>query len=237
MNPELWDAIAKVERRHWWFVGRREIVARALEERLPYGGQILDIGCGTGFVLERLAASFEVTGLEPDEAVRLRANDSIRDRILPGATHDLSALGTATFDALTLLDVLEHVDDDAGVLRTARELLSPDGVLLVTVPANPRLWSEHDVLNGHRRRYTADLLRDLISSTGFEIERLTHINSRLYPLAWLYRLNRGKSGFALRLPPAPVNRLFASLFMGEWHGTRRGGRRGLSLMAVARRAG
>ena len=67
MDSSLWDAIAKVERRHWWFRGRREVVARVLEQQLSAGASVLDVGCGTGFVLERLAERYDVTGLEPDD--------------------------------------------------------------------------------------------------------------------------------------------------------------------------
>lgn len=234
MHRSLWDAIARVERRHWWFSGRRAIVARALERRLPAGARVLDVGCGTGFVLERLAERFDVTGLEPDASVRARADPAIAGRIHAGGTDDLSALEGRTFDAVTVLDVLEHLDDDAAALRQLAAALAPGGILLVTVPANPRLWSQHDVLNEHRRRYTAEGLRARIEGAGYRVELLTHINRRLYPLALLHRLGRGRSREALALPPAPVNRAMGRIFGGEplEPASRRPG---LSLLAVARR--
>lgn len=234
MDRSLWDAIARVERRHWWFSGRREIVARELERRLPAGARVLDVGCGTGFVLERLAQRFDVTGLEPDASVRARANGAIAGRLRAGGTDDLSALDGRTFDAITVLDVVEHLDDDRAALRNLGSALAPRGIILLTVPANPRLWSEHDVLNEHRRRYTPESLRELIEGAGYRVELLTYINRRLYPLAQLHRLGRGRSRDALALPPGPLNRLMGWIFGTE--PVKPGSRRpGLSLLAVARR--
>src|SRR5688572_11819172 len=151
MDPALWDAIARVERRHWWFRGRRELVASALRARLPRGARILDIGCGTGFVLERLLDDFDALGLEPDAEVRARASARAAPHLRPGSTDDMSSLAGETFDAVLLLDVLEHVDDDVSALRSARAAVGPRGLVLVTVPAYPSLWSSHDVRNAHRR--------------------------------------------------------------------------------------
>ena len=234
MDSSLWDAIAKVERRHWWFRGRREIVARVLEARLPAGASVLDVGCGTGFVLERLAERFEVTGLEPDASVRARAHPSIAAKLLRGGSDDLSALGGRRFDAVLMLDVLEHVDDDVGALRQVKDVLAPDGLLLATVPANPKLWSQHDVLNQHRRRYTEQALAERLGAASYKVLHLTHINSRLYPLAWVHRLaaNEATMG-ALNVPREPFNRLFTRIFSGEAGVHLPRYRRGLSLMILA----
>ena len=234
MDSSLWDAIAKVERRHWWFQGRREIVARVLEARLPAGASVLDVGCGTGFVLERLAERFEVTGLEPDDSVRARAHPTIAAKLLRGGSDNLSALAGRTFDAVLMLDVLEHVDDDVEALQQVKPAIRPGGLLLATVPANPKLWSQHDVLNDHRRRYTAAAFRMLFGQAGLDLVHLTHINSRLYPLAWIHRLTARNTNEALRLPAEPVNQMFARAFAGEASTGTPTYRRGLSLLALAR---
>ncbi len=234
MEPSLWDAIARVERRHWWFRGRREIIARVLEQTLPPGAAILDVGCGTGFVLERLAGRFDALGVEPDESVRARAAGAIRNRLLPGGIGDFAALGGRRFDAVLLLDVLEHLDDDLGAVRQVRPVIAPGGMLLIAVPANPALWSRHDVLNEHHRRYTAGGLRFLLESADYSVDHIGHMNSRLYPLARLHRLAVRETTSALRVPPRPLNAFFAAAFAGE---ARRGPpaySRGLSLLAIAR---
>ena len=191
------------------------------------------MGCGTGFVLERLVERFEVTGLEPDVSVRARAHPSIAPRLLRGGSDDLSALGGRTFDAVLMLDVLEHVDDDVEALRQVKPAIRSGGLLLATVPANPKLWSQHDVLNQHRRRYTAGTLGDRLRAASYEALHLTHINSRLYPLAWVHRLAaRGTMG-ALEVPREPLNRLFAHAFAGEAANELPRYRRGLSLLVLA----
>ena len=233
MDTSLWDAIARVERRHWWFRGRREVVARVLEQQLPAGASVLDVGCGTGFVLERLAERYDVTGLEPDASVRARAHPSIASRLLPGGSDDLSALRGRTFDAVLMLDVLEHVDDDVAALRQVTAAIRPGGLLLVTVPANPKLWSQHDVLNEHRRRYSPDALADAMRAAGYRVIHLTHINSRLYPLAWVHRITARSTMGALAVPLSPVNRLFTGVFAGEAQHGLPSYRRGLSLLALA----
>ena len=233
MDSSLWDAIAKVERRHWWFQGRREIVARVLEARLPAGASVLDVGCGTGFVLERLAERFEVTGLEPDDSVRARAHPTIAAKLLRGGSDNLSALAGRTFDAVLMLDVLEHVDDDVEALQQVKPAIRPGGLLLATVPANPKLWSQHDVLNEHRRRYTLALLDEQLSAANYAVQHLTYINSRLYPLAWAHRLVARNTMGGLAVPPNPLNRLFTLVFSSEGSGPSPRFSRGLSLLAIA----
>lgn len=235
MDEALWDAIAHVERRHWWFAGRREIVAGALERRLPSGASVLDIGCGTGFVVERLGASFDAWGLEPDAGVRSRASSAIASRILTGSTDDLSALAGRRFDAVLLLDVIEHVDDDAAALRGAARAVADGGLLLVTVPAHPWLWSEHDVMNAHRRRYTRATLRHALEAAGLAPLHLTHFNTRLFPLALAHRLGRHRDTLAaLRVPAGWANRALQRVFAGEAATIDRGYPFGLSLLALAR---
>ena len=237
MDEALWNAIARVERRHWWFAGRREVVARVLERRLAPGASVLDVGCGTGFILERLLRSFDALGVEPDASVRARASADATKRILPGSSDDLAALGGRRFDAVLLLDVIEHVDDDSATLRNAAAALAPGGELLVTVPAHPWLWSRHDELNQHRRRYTRAMLRRAFAAAGLEPLHISHFNTRLFPLALVHRLGRRRdTSAALRVPPGPLNRAFRAVFGGESAGVMRGYPFGLSLMALARPA-
>ena len=233
MDQSLWDAIAKVERRHWWFRGRREIVARVLERRLPPGASVLDVGCGTGFVLERLAERYEVTGLEPDASVRARAHPSIASKLLPGGSDDLSAVSGRQFDAVLMLDVLEHVDDDVAALRQVRSVIRAAGLLLMTVPANPKLWSQHDVLNQHRRRYSTAVLAEALRTADYRVIHLTHINSRLYPLAWVHRITARSTMGALAIPASPLNSIFTGVFGGEGRHGLPSYQRGLSLLALA----
>jgi hypothetical protein len=124
------------------------------------------------------------------------------------------------------------VEDDRAELASAMAALAPGGKLVITVPANPSLWSDHDERNGHYRRYTEDSLRTLLTSAGLAPTLLTHINARLYPLACLHRKRASSSSAELRMPPAPINALFRHLFAGERQHLARGYTSGLSLLAV-----
>ena len=158
-------------------------------------------------------------------------------RILPGSTSDLAAVRDRRFAAVTLLDVLEHVEDDVEALRSLLPLLEPRGVVLMTVPALPLLWSSHDERNGHRRRYTRRSLSRLIAAAGMAPLTLSYVNARLFPFALatrlLSRLTGNSSNRELAVPPDPVNRLFETVFAGESRRVSRGYPVGLSLLAVA----
>ena len=104
---------------------------------------------------------------------------------------------------------------------------------MITVPANPSLWSDHDIRNSHFRRYTEDSLRALIAESDLTPMLITHMNARLYPLARLHRRRATSSSAELRIPPMPVNALFRTIFAGERHHLARGYSHGLSLVAVA----
>ena len=237
MDAALWDAVARVERRHWWFRARRDILASLLSRRLASGASVLDVGCGTGYVLERLAESFDAWGVEPEAAVRARAGARTRKRIVPGSAGDFSALGDRRFDAVLLLDVVEHIEDDVAALRAAATMLAPGGFLLATVPAFPSLWSSHDERNGHHRRYTRDLFRSRLAAAGLIPVLLTHFNARLFPVAVAHRLlswHRSRaSERELALPAERTNELLYRVFAGEARGIERGYPFGLSLVAIA----
>ena len=237
MDAALWDVIARVERRHWWFRARREILAAVLARRLAPGAAVLDVGCGTGFVLERLTESFDAWGVEPDASVRARAQPGVMARILPGSAEDFTALGDRRFQAVLLLDVLEHLDDDAAAVRAAAGMLAPGGVVLLTVPAFPALWSSHDDRNDHRRRYTRKSLRSTLGAAGVSPSLLTHFNARLFPAAMahrlLYRHRAQASERELALPSARTNELLCRIFAGESRSIERGYPFGLSLVAIA----
>jgi SAM-dependent methyltransferase len=236
MDPALWEQISAVEDRHWWFTARREILLHLIGQTVPDGASILDIGCGTGFMLEALLPRYDAWGMEPDAAVRARVRPSVRDRVLAGDTGDLSAVSDRRFDLALLLDVLEHTRDDTAALRDATTAMESSGKLLLTVPADPTLWSDHDIRNAHHRRYTAQALLALIERAGLQVALCTHFNSRLLSLARLHRRDSSSSRKELQVPPSPVNWLFRRIFAGEAKGILRGYRRGMSMVAIVYRA-
>ena len=181
--------IAELETWHFWFAERRVLVLRLLGRWLRRRhGTVLDLGCGTGSMLTALAR----------EGYRAVGMDALHPRSQPGggvAKGSRVILGDVThppiagsrFDAVLLLDVLEHVDDDA-VLSEVRRVLRPGGVLLLTVPAMPWLWSYRDTAAGHLRRYAYAHLRRVLAASGLRVRRIRYFNTVLLPLAMATRL-------------------------------------------------
>ena len=218
MDPSYAAVHAEEDRTHWWFQGRRAILLSELGRCLPGGShRVAELGCGSGGMLEALARFGTAVGVETDPALREHARARGLD-VRAGSLPDDVPLEAGRWDAVCLLDVLEHVEDDAGALRACRRLLAPGGRLMVTVPAYAWLWSRHDELLGHRRRYTTGSLRAAALAAGFAVERLTYFNTLLAPPIMAVRLAR----MALRRPghdldrPAPLlNRLLAQSFAAE----------------------
>jgi len=218
VDPAYAAVHAEEDRAHWWFLGRRAVILSEMARRLPAGrARLAELGCGSGGMLEALGRFGIAVGVEMDPALRARARERGLD-VRPGALPDAIPLESGRWDAVCLFDVLEHVDDEAGALAACRRLLVPDGLLFVTVPAYAWLWSRHDDLLGHRRRYTVRTLRRVAERAGFAVERLTYFNALLAPPIVGVRLARA----ALRRPghdldrPAPwLNRALAACFSAE----------------------
>ena len=208
------------DRRHWWFRGRLAILLAVLRRALPRRRlRILELGCGSGNVLASLREFGDVVGMETHPALAAAARAAGLD-VRAGALPEDEVVPRGWADVVLLLDVIEHVDDDTAALRAARRALAPAGHLVVTVPAYPWLWSSHDVLLGHRRRYTARTLRRALVGTGFRVERLTYFNTLLFPAVVAARFAKrlaGDTDHDLVLPPAPINRALAGLFAFERH--------------------
>ena len=188
MRPEAYEEMRALEERHWWFRGRRRLL-RALLGRVGAGGRLLDAGCGTGGNL-----AFFGPGVGVDPAAEAVA--ACRARGLDVVQAGLEALpfADAAFDVVLATDVLEHVEDDVAALRELRRVAAPGAVLLVTVPAHPRLWSAHDVALHHRRRYRRDELLARLCSAGWEPVVVTWWNAVLLPLVAAARVRRSGGG-------------------------------------------
>ena len=176
-----------VEDRHWWYVGRRRILEGAVKSlALPASAAILDAGCGSGRNLEWLARFGSVAGLEPAgdslEAARRRGVGPV----IEGSIEAIPSEGRS-FELATCLDVLEHVDDRRA-LRELHRVVRPKGLLVAAVPTYPWLWSDHDVRNRHRRRYTRKTLLEVARETGWAPRWTSHFNSLLLPAAIASRL-------------------------------------------------
>lgn len=227
------------DRRHWYFRGRLAVLLAVMERVLPPAPRrLLELGCGTGNVLEALGRFGDAVGIERDpelRAVGYAAGLDIRDGALP----DRIPVPDGWADAVLLLDVIEHLDDDVAGLRAAQRAARPGGVVIVTVPAYGWLWSGHDVALGHRRRYTARGLRTALTAAGLRVEHVGYFNTVLFPAIAAVRLAKrlaGGGGHDLHRPREAVNEVLTRLFALERHVVVRPGLPfGSSIVAVARR--
>ncbi|HYC31687.1 MAG TPA: class I SAM-dependent methyltransferase [Gemmatimonadales bacterium] len=244
MDQGLLASFATIERTHWWFTARREILQSVTERYVRDGGRILDVGCGTGYFIESLRDRYEVHGVDPSPiAVRLCRERGL-DQVRLGSAYQLERCDDRGFDAVYFLDVIEHLDDDVLALREAIRVLEPGGVVVVTVPAFMFLWSDHDVVNEHRRRYRRSQLEKVLRSVGLTVERLTYFNFYLFSLATMERVTsrvtRRRSSKELTMPPALINRLMGETFRLERERVADAKALpfpfGLSLLAVGRKA-
>ncbi|MBC7630840.1 bifunctional 2-polyprenyl-6-hydroxyphenol methylase/3-demethylubiquinol 3-O-methyltransferase UbiG [Aeromicrobium sp.] len=204
MDPVEIKQMAEIEESHWWFRERRVLIAREL--RTLSAGRALDIGAAAGrntTVLEE--HGWESFALEYDESGALLAKDRGIKVMRADATK--LPLPDDHFDLAISFDVLEHIEDDATVAQEIKRVLKPGGSVLIAVPADPRLWSDHDVAVSHVRRYTRESLSKLFEEAGFTIEEVWSWNVLLRPaIAWK-RKRPANAGSDIESVSPPLNRL------------------------------
>jgi SAM-dependent methyltransferase len=232
----------QAENRHWWYRGRRKVLERVVEDlRLPARARILDAGCGSGRNMVELARHGTVTGIELSETSVSLARERGMGEVIAGSVLEMP-FEADSFDLAASLDVIEHLEDDLAALRELRRVVAPGGSLLVTVPAYQWLWSGHDEINHHFRRYTRRSLQGAGEEAGWHQVRTTYFNSLLLPAAILLRVldrfsrKTTESSLDLWVPPEPINWLLERPLQLEAGLIGRGGRipAGLSLLAVFR---
>jgi SAM-dependent methyltransferase len=192
MDPTFTRQYEAYELRHWWFVARRQIIHDLLDRFVPASarqGRWLDVGCGTGVLLKSYNAFSEKIGTEMDAACVERAREQGIDARTSGIDWDFSALGK--FDCISLCDVLEHVEHEQPAIAAVRAALKDDGILLITVPALMSLWSDHDVVNHHFRRYTRQSLLERFPPDQWKVLKVSYFSSFLFPPVWMIRKLKG----------------------------------------------
>ena len=247
MDPQYERDTIEAEEVHWWSRGRRRIVRRVVESlELPASARILDAGCGSGRNMAELAGFGQVAGVD----VSSRAIELAQARgIGPAEVGELDALsfGDGSFDLVACLDVIEHIEDDVAALRELARVAKPEARLLVTVPAYPSLWSSHDEMNHHFRRYTRESLGQAAAAAGWRCTRMTNFNAVLLPAAVIYRRaerllhrdGRAPRGSELQRTPAWLNSALERVLAAEAAVIGRGRNipAGLSLLGVFEPAG
>lgn len=189
MERSALEVEARVEATHWWFVGRRELLARVLEG-LPRvaGRRILDVGTGTGANLRLLNDLMigEVEGVDlSDDAIRYCQEKEL-GIVRKGDIRDLP-FEESGFHLVLAADVLEHVEDDHQAASELYRVLKPDGTAIVTVPAFESLWGLQDEVSHHKRRYRLHSLRRTLEGAGFHVQEAFYFNSLLFAPIWIAR--------------------------------------------------
>ncbi len=195
----------QAEDRHWWYRGRRTVIERVLDGLgLPERARILDAGCGSGRNMVELARRGTVTGVElSDTSVVPGPRSAACGEVIEGSVLEMP-FADGSFDLAVSLDVIEHLEDDLAALRELRRVVAPGGALLVTVPAYQWLWSGHDEINHHHRRYTRRSLQRVAEQAGWRQARTTYFNSLLLPVAILLRVLDRAEHEDDRVEPRPV---------------------------------
>lgn len=188
MEQAAIEEMYRLEDRHWWFLGKRLLAGALLGDRLTREPRprILDVGCGTGGLLADVGRTARAVGVDGSRlALGYCRRRGVRD--LACADAGRLPFRSGSFDVVMMFDVLEHYVDEVALLGDVRRLLRPAGVLVVSVPAFEFLWSVHDDVVHHVRRYTARRLRRALGAGGFAVQRLTYTNTVAFPPAVIVR--------------------------------------------------
>jgi len=249
MQQHTYAIMRRVEESHWWFVGRRQIIKSFLKrivsdlktDRSNEALRILDVGCGTGANLEMLSEFGNAEGVDvSSEALSFCEARGLKQVKLGEA--EALPYEDNSFDLVTGLDVVEHLDDDRAGLNEMRRVLRTNGRALLFVPAFMFLWGVQDDISNHRRRYTLSELKTVVGNAGFEVERATYVNLSFFAPIFLGRLFMRASG----LRPESENNItigFLNGLMGKLFGAESALLRylsfpfGVSIICVARKTG
>ncbi len=220
MERIVYEQMAQLDERHWWYRARREVLAALIRRtvRPPKDSAILEIGCGTGHNLAMLGEFGRVDALEVDAGARAIAERRLGRPVLSAPLPELKGIAKAHYDMIGAFDVIEHIADDTAAVSSIATRLKPGGKLVVAVPAHQWMWSAHDTVNHHHRRYSKRALRKLIESSPLNLEAIGYFNSLLFPLAVAQRLASrlaGKDDSDLKLPPKALNYALERGFAAE----------------------
>ncbi|HEY2963049.1 MAG TPA: class I SAM-dependent methyltransferase [Pyrinomonadaceae bacterium] len=222
MMQHTYPILYQVEQSHWWYIGRRKIIAgfvadicSRVTDRRP---RILDVGCGTGANLLMLSRYGDAEGVDVSEDALAFCRERGLADVRQGAGEELP-YDDNTFDLVTAFDVVEHMDDDLAGLSEMYRVLRPGGHVLLFVPTFMFLWGLQDEVSNHRRRYRLPELRRVLEQAGFEIERSTYANITFFlPILLvrkLMRLTGTKTDSENSINVSALNGVFGSLFGTE----------------------
>ena len=223
MRPVNYEVMFDVEDDHWWFVGRRAIVFALIDDALQKSDAvsrriILDIGCGTGATMDHLKRYGEVQGIDLSELPLRFSRKRGHSRVMLASATELP-FADNSFDLLTALDVIEHLDDDVRGLGEIRRVLKPGAPAVIFVPAFQALWGPNDDQSGHKRRYRLAGLKSAATAAGLTIEHISYANIAMFLPIWVGRkilqLFGREEQAENRINNPLINKLLSRIFTSE----------------------
>lgn len=214
MNRSVYQSYLDIDRRHFWRINKRRLVLDLIDRQAPKRDHLrfLDVGSAASLLGLSLQERGEVLLIEPDgptaELARAEHGLSVGEGSLPDA---MPSSADGPFDVVTALDVIEHIDDDVAAVSALVKRMQPDGLMVVTVPALPSLWSEHDEVLHHKRRYVTKDLRAALEAGGLQVEWMSYYTSLLLPVLATQRLlgrmkkREGPKEYLVKVPNPLLN--------------------------------
>jgi len=192
MNVEEYEKMYNQENTYWWFQGRKQILFKMIRhyDLLKNGrARVLDIGCGTGLILQGISGESYAIGVDFSSKALSFCEKRNLENLVRGDVRDLP-IATSSVDLVLALDLLEHIEDDKGLMNEIRRVLKPEGYLLATVPAHQYLWSEHDEALHHYRRYSKRDFLYLVKDKGFSLIKYSYVISLTFLPILVFRLTQ-----------------------------------------------
>lgn len=244
MKKEMYKSMYETEDYHWYFKAKREIVLSILDKIVKENSKIIDLGCGCGLMLSKLSRYGEVAGVDFSEEAIEYCRASFSGTLYQGDLESITL--SEKYNYAVMLDVLEHIKDEERALINIRNILQKGGKLIITVPADIRLWSKHDENCMHYRRYDLKELESVLLKCGYSVNYISYYNSRLYPIVFIIRKvekifnikNKG-SHIEYGFKPGIINTILYKVFSGEKKRILKGKKyhKGVSLICIAKRIG
>lgn len=210
MESKIYDELYHLEKNYWWHVSKRSLIHREIKRAgiTDHSNKILDAGCGTGIMIAELSKKFDqVYGLDKSKkAIKFCHKRGLKRSHLRQASLEKKLPFTSNyFDAILALDVIEHLDNDGEAVRQLHRITKNSGSLYVTVPAFQFLWTHHDDLLWHKRRYTLNQLKRLVSANGFTVKKASYFYSFLFlPSVVIFKLGLLFSGKETSVVPPKI---------------------------------
>ncbi len=175
------------EENNWWFQSRRHTILSMIEN-LPKDSKIIDIGCSGGVLLNALKSHgfSNITGIDfsPEAIDKCKKNNISSCFIMDAHNPDFK---DETFDLAIVSDCMEHLKDDEIALKNWNRILKKGGQAIIFVPAFMSLWSDHDTVNYHFRRYTKKELIDKSIRSGFLVSKSSYWNFLMFFPVYIFR--------------------------------------------------